>query len=70
MARKIYREGRHARLFPTVSSGEDRATSIFLSVLDSVEPFRQEMMKSIGLKYENESQHLQQEFIQSFLQEI
>ena len=50
MARKIYREGRHARLFPTVSSGEDRATSIFLSVLDSVEPFRQEMMKSIGIK--------------------
>lgn len=50
MAKKIYREGREARLFPTNSSGEDRATSIFLSVLDSVEPFRQAMMQSIGVK--------------------
>ena len=50
VARKVYREGRKARLFPTVSQGEDRATSIFLSVLDSVEPFRRAMMQSINIK--------------------
>lgn len=50
MVSKIYREGRDARLFPTVSSGEDRATSIFLSVLDSVVPFRYAMMESIGIR--------------------
>lgn len=50
MVSKIYREGRDARLFPTVSSGEDRATSIFLSVLNSVSPFRHAMMESIGVK--------------------
>lgn len=50
MAKKIYREGRHARLFPVVSSGEDRATSIFLAVMNSVLPFRQAMMQSVGVK--------------------
>ena len=50
LAKKIYREGRKARLFPTVSQGEDRATSIFLSVLDSVEPFRRAMMQSINIR--------------------
>lgn len=50
MTTKIYREGRDARLFPTVSSGEDRATSIFLSVLNSVEPFRRAMMESVGVR--------------------
>jgi len=47
---KLYREGRDARLFPAVKSGEDRATSIFLSVLDSVEPFRRAMMASVDVK--------------------
>ena len=50
MTIKIYREGRNARLFPAVKSGEDRATSIFLSVLESVEPFRRAMMASLGIK--------------------
>ena len=55
MAKKVYREGREARLFPTVSSGEDRATSIFLAVLDSVEPFRKAMMHSVGIKLRKRS---------------
>lgn len=50
MTTKIYREGRHARLFPVVSSGEDRATSIFLAVMNSVSSFRQAMMQSVGVK--------------------
>ncbi len=50
LTKKTYREGRQARLFPTVSQSEDRATSIFLAVMNSVQPFRHVMMSSIGVK--------------------
>ena len=50
MAKKTYREGKKATLFPTVKSGEDRATSIFLAVLKEVQPLRKVLLSSIGIK--------------------
>lgn len=50
MASKIYREGKQAVLFPTVKSNEDRATSIFLAVLENIPSLKERMMSSIGVK--------------------
>lgn len=50
MNKKLYREGKEPRLFPTVKSDEDRATSIFLSVLSAVQPLRRDLLSSVGFK--------------------
>jgi len=39
--------GRSARLFPTVKSGEDRATSVFLATLNIVDDYRIFLMKTL-----------------------
>ena len=45
-------QGEHARLFPVLSttSKEGRTTSVFLSCLASIEEFRTELMKSVGVR--------------------
>ncbi len=40
--------GAHARLFPTVKSDEDRATSVFLACLNLVYEFRRDLMHTVG----------------------
>lgn len=50
MNKKLYREGKEPRLFPTVKSDEDKATSILLAVLSAVQPLRRELLGSIGFK--------------------
>lgn len=50
MGKRIYKEGKEPRLFPTVKSDEDRATSIFLSILSAVEPLRKTLLGSIGFR--------------------
>lgn len=45
---KSFVYGRNARLFPTVKSEEDRATSILLATMTYVDGFRRTLMKTTG----------------------
>lgn len=44
---ELFNYGHEARLFPTVKSAEDRATSVFLATLNLVDVYRQILMKSV-----------------------
>jgi hypothetical protein len=50
MSKNDFFEGEDARLFPTVNIDEDRATSVLLSTMNCVLPFRRALMDTINVK--------------------
>lgn len=47
---ELFNYGQEARLFPTVKSAEDRATSVFLATLKIVDIYRQTLMKTVNMR--------------------